>query len=78
MQRWPGRPASKLALTNQGTPALQPKPTVLDGFISNDVQLPNGLVTKLNEDIKNNIIANHGSIQQIDDIPQHIKDKYDC
>jgi hypothetical protein len=54
MQRWPGRPASKLALTNQGTPALPPKPTVLDGFISNDVQLPNGLVTKLNEDIKNN------------------------
>ena len=29
-----------------------------------------------NEDIKNNIIANHGSIQQIDDVPQHIKDKY--
>ena len=29
-----------------------------------------------NEDIKNNIIANHGSIQQIDGIPQEIKDKY--
>ena len=28
-----------------------------------------------NEDIKNNIIA-HGSIQQIDGIPQEIKDKY--
>ena len=54
MQRWPGRPASKLGLDYQGTPALPPKPTVLDGFISNDVQLPNGLVTKLNEDIKNN------------------------
>jgi ribonucleoside-diphosphate reductase alpha chain len=29
-----------------------------------------------NEKIKNNIIANHGSIQQIDVIPQHIKEKY--
>ena len=29
-----------------------------------------------NRDIKNNIIANHGSIQQINGIPQHIKDKY--
>jgi len=29
-----------------------------------------------NEKIKNNIIANHGSIQQIDIIPQKIKDKY--
>ena len=29
-----------------------------------------------NEKIKNNIIANHGSIQQIDMVPQEIKDKY--
>jgi len=29
-----------------------------------------------NETIKNNIIANHGSIQQIDLIPQEIKEKY--
>jgi ribonucleoside-diphosphate reductase alpha subunit len=29
-----------------------------------------------NEKIKNNIIANHGSIQQIELIPQEIKDKY--
>ena len=29
-----------------------------------------------NEQIKNTIIANNGSIQQIEGIPQHIKDKY--
>ena len=29
-----------------------------------------------NEDIKNNIIANKGSIQYIEGLPQHIKDKY--
>jgi len=29
-----------------------------------------------NETIKNNIIANQGSIQQIENVPQHIKDKY--
>jgi ribonucleoside-diphosphate reductase alpha subunit len=29
-----------------------------------------------NEQIKNNIIANKGSIQQLDNIPQHIRDKY--
>jgi len=29
-----------------------------------------------NEDIKNNIILNKGSVQYIDTIPQHIKDKY--
>lgn len=29
-----------------------------------------------NEKLKNNIIANHGSIQQIESIPQHIRDKY--
>jgi len=29
-----------------------------------------------NDKIKNNIIANHGSIQQIDSIPQNIKDLY--
>ena len=29
-----------------------------------------------NEQIKNNIIANKGSIQHLDNIPQHIRDKY--
>ena len=29
-----------------------------------------------NEDLKNNIIANNGSVQHIDGIPKHIKDKY--
>ena len=29
-----------------------------------------------NDDIKNNIISNNGSIQQIQIIPQHIKEKY--
>jgi ribonucleotide reductase alpha subunit len=29
-----------------------------------------------NDDIKNNIVANNGSIQQIQVIPKHIKDKY--
>ena len=29
-----------------------------------------------NEDLKNNIIANHGSIQHIESIPREIKDKY--
>ena len=29
-----------------------------------------------NEKIKNNIIANHGSVQQIEALPQEIKDKY--
>ena len=29
-----------------------------------------------NEEVKNNIIANKGSVQYIDGIPQHIKDKY--
>ena len=29
-----------------------------------------------NEKIKNNIIANHGSVQHIDIIPQEIRDKY--
>jgi ribonucleoside-diphosphate reductase alpha subunit len=29
-----------------------------------------------NEKMKNNIIANHGSIQHIETIPQHIRDKY--
>jgi ribonucleotide reductase alpha subunit len=29
-----------------------------------------------NEEVKNNIIANKGSIQQITTIPQHIRDKY--
>ena len=29
-----------------------------------------------NDKVKNNIIANNGSIQQIDSIPQDLKDKY--
>ena len=29
-----------------------------------------------NEELKNNIIANNGSIQRIDGIPRHVKDKY--
>ena len=29
-----------------------------------------------NEDLKNTIIAHNGSVQRIDNIPQHIKDKY--
>ena len=29
-----------------------------------------------NEEIKNNIIANKGSVQYIEDLPQNIKDKY--
>ena len=29
-----------------------------------------------NDDIKNNIIQNKGSIQQIDNIPEHIRNKY--
>jgi ribonucleotide reductase alpha subunit len=29
-----------------------------------------------NEKIKNNIVANHGSVQHIESIPQEIKDKY--
>ena len=29
-----------------------------------------------NDDMKNNIIAHHGSVQQIDSIPQEIKDRY--
>ena len=34
------------------------------------------LLNLWNDKIKNNIIANHGSIQQIIEIPQEIKDKY--
>ena len=29
-----------------------------------------------NDDIKNNIIANKGSVQQLTILPQHIRDKY--
>jgi ribonucleotide reductase alpha subunit len=45
--------------------------------------LPNKYLTKdliklglWNEQIKNNIIANKGSIQHLDNLPQHIRDKY--
>ena len=33
-------------------------------------------IDKWNEDVKNNIIVNKGSVQYIDGIPEHIKDKY--
>ena len=40
--------------------------------------LINDLITidKWNEDIKNSIIENKGSVQQLSDIPKHYKDKY--
>jgi len=52
--------------------------TIAGEFIVANKYLMNDLI-KLdlwNEKIKNNIIANHGSIQHIDIIPQNIKDKY--
>ena len=52
--------------------------TLAGEFIIANKYLMNDLI-KLdlwNEKIKNNIIANNGSIQQIDFIPQHIRDKY--
>jgi ribonucleoside-diphosphate reductase alpha chain len=33
-------------------------------------------IDKWNEDVKNNIIVNKGSVQYVDGIPEHIKDKY--
>ena len=52
--------------------------TLAGEFILANKYLMNDLI-KLdlwNDKIKNNIIANHGSIQQIDSIPQNIKDLY--
>jgi len=52
--------------------------TLAGEFILANKYLMNDLI-KLdlwNEKIKNNIIANHGSVQHIDVIPQHIRDKY--
>ena len=52
--------------------------TLAGEFILANKYLMNDLI-KLdlwNEKIKNNIIANHGSVQHIDVIPQNIRDKY--
>ena len=52
--------------------------TLAGDFVVPNKHLMNDLL-KLglwNEDIKNNIIINKGSVQYIDEIPQHIKDKY--
>ena len=52
--------------------------TLAGEFILANKYLMNDLI-KLdlwNEKIKNNIIANHGSVQHIDVIPQYIRDKY--
>jgi len=52
--------------------------TLAGEFILANKYLMNDLI-KLdlwNEKIKNNIIANHGSVQHIDIIPQEIRDKY--
>jgi ribonucleoside-diphosphate reductase alpha chain len=47
-------------------------------FIIANKYLMNDLIGlgKWNESVKQNIIANNGSIQQLTDIPQHIRDKY--
>ena len=47
-------------------------------FIIANKYLMNDLIRigKWNEAVKQNIIANNGSIQQLTDIPQHIRDKY--
>jgi ribonucleoside-diphosphate reductase alpha subunit len=47
-------------------------------FIIANKYLMNDLIGlgKWNETVKQNIIANNGSIQQLTDIPQHIRDKY--
>ena len=45
---------------------------VANKYMMNDL-IDRGLWT---ETLKNNIIANHGSIQHIDTIPQEIRDKY--
>ena len=52
--------------------------TIAGEFILANKYLMNDLIELdlWNEKIKNNIIANHGSIQHIEIIPQHIRDKY--
>jgi ribonucleoside-diphosphate reductase alpha subunit len=52
--------------------------TLAGEFILANKYLMNDLIELdlWNEKIKNNIIANHGSIQHIEIIPQHIRDKY--
>jgi ribonucleoside-diphosphate reductase alpha subunit len=52
--------------------------TLAGEFILANKYLMNDLIQLdlWNDKIKNNIIANHGSIQQIDSIPQNIKDLY--
>ena len=52
--------------------------TLAGEFILANKYLMNDLIELdlWNEKIKNNIIANHGSIQHIELIPQHIRDKY--
>ena len=52
--------------------------TIAGEFILANKYLLNDLINLnlWNEKIKNNIIANNGSIQQIDIIPQNIRDKY--
>ena len=52
--------------------------TIAGEFILANKYLMNDLITLdlWNEKIKNNIIANHGSIQHLEMIPQEIKEKY--
>jgi ribonucleotide reductase alpha subunit len=52
--------------------------TIAGEFILANKYLMNDLIALdlWNERMKNNIIANHGSIQHIDAIPQHIRNKY--
>jgi len=52
--------------------------TIAGEFILANKYLMNDLIALdlWNEKMKNNIIANHGSIQHIETIPQHIRDKY--
>jgi ribonucleoside-diphosphate reductase alpha subunit len=52
--------------------------TLAGEFILANKYLMNDLIELdlWNEKLKNNIIANHGSIQQIESIPQHIRNKY--
>jgi ribonucleoside-diphosphate reductase alpha chain len=52
--------------------------TIAGEFILANKYLMNDLIALdlWNEKMKNNIIANHGSIQHIDSIPKNIRDKY--
>ena len=52
--------------------------TIAGEFILANKYLMNDLIALdlWNEKMKNNIIANHGSIQHIETIPQHIRNKY--